>query len=125
MSLLTDAWRRASQPLVTPPAPSPRPPLATSTQPARALNGMGPHTRVVLTGAADDRAVRLALTAAWRRHGQPLVVVLAGPDTGSVVDVAARAWVAEHACAGHVVETRWTTLASSPGVVLALDEVAR
>lgn len=110
--------------LLFPARPRATPPLATTSQPARPLVGMGPHTRVLLTGTADDRAVRLALTAAWRRHGQPLVVVLPGPDAGSVVDVAARAWVAEHACAGHEVETRWTTLGGSPGVVLALDETS-
>jgi hypothetical protein len=117
MTTLADAWRHAARPL-TPPA-----------EPAHGVipRGwpIGPHTRVVLTGTAPPATVRLALTRAWRAAGQPLTVVVAGPLHGGVIDRAARAWVDEHACAGHEVVTRWTTLASSPGVVLDLDGVAR
>lgn len=124
MSLLSDAWRLASRPLVPPPPPRLTPPLATRQSiHARPLEGTGPHTRVVLTGTAPAATVRLALTRAWRTAGQPLTVVVAGPLHGGVVDRAARAWVDEHACAGHEVVTRWTTIGSSPGVVLDLDEV--
>ncbi len=119
MSLLASAWRTASRPL-TPP----HPPLASSTQPGRAPTGVGPHTRIVLTGTAPHAAVALALTRAWRTAGQPLVVVVsAHGDPGTVAAV--RGWEREHRCVGHEVQTRWTTLASSPGVVLDLDAVAR
>lgn len=121
MSLLADAWRRASRPLVPP---------ATSYAPTGYVSPhtpveTGPHTRVVLTGTAPAAAVRSVLTKAWRAAGQPLTVVVLPEVHGGPVDRVARAWVAEHACAGHEIVTRWTTLGSSPGVVLDLGGVAR
>lgn len=86
--------------------------------------GIGPRSRIHLTGHADEPTVRTALTAAWRHAGQPIIVVVT-PGMSPTERVAAD-WAAEHACAGIGLEVRHTTLASYPPVQeLVLDGPAR
>ncbi len=79
------------------------------------------HTRVIVTGSrawADEAAVRSALTAAWRRAGQPLVVVHGACPTGA--DRIASDWAREHETAGITEERHpadWGRLGRSAGPI--------
>lgn len=77
--------------------------------------GVGPQTRVTLTGTGDAPGVRAALTRAWRLAGQPIIVVTT-PGMGPVGRIAAD-WAAEHAIAGIGLEVRHTVPAAYPPCV--------